>query len=199
MCALANVSLGTRECKHVIGPLSDCDWLRDKFGSRGICVFSVLSTYIPIKCVVYCQCYCNDRRERDAGGLGRISLYSWRRDQATISVIPSHPLSWFKRRTRSVSCNCFAHVKSCLDPDVVLRRDSVHDGWGVAHEQGLKGNAIEAGTTTNMDTIAKEHAYRTLAAHGLAVGLSDGLMGNSEVGFVSPLSIPRFLSEGSIC
>jgi len=65
----------------------------------------------------------------------------------------------------------------------------VHDGWGVAHEEGLKGNAIEAGTTTNMDTIAKENAYRTLTAHGQAVGLSDGLMGNSEVGSVlSPLS-----------
>lgn len=61
----------------------------------------------------------------------------------------------------------------------------VHDGWGVAPEEGLKGNAIEGGTTTNMDNIAKEHAYRTLAAHGLAVGLSDGLMGNSEVGHLN--------------
>ena len=33
-----------------------------------------------------------------------------------------------------------------------------------------------------MDTIAKAHSYRTLAAHGTAVGLSEGLMGNSEVG-----------------
>lgn len=46
----------------------------------------------------------------------------------------------------------------------------------------MKGDAISAGDTTNMDAIAKEHSYRTLAAHGLAVGLSDGLMGNSEVG-----------------
>lgn len=59
---------------------------------------------------------------------------------------------------------------------------SVHDGWGIAPEKGMKGDAIDAGNTTNMDTIAKEHSYRTLAAHGLAVGLSDGLMGNSEVG-----------------
>jgi 2,3-bisphosphoglycerate-independent phosphoglycerate mutase len=35
-----------------------------------------------------------------------------------------------------------------------------------------------------MDKIAKEHSHRQLAAHGLAVGLSDGLMGNSEVGQV---------------
>lgn len=33
-----------------------------------------------------------------------------------------------------------------------------------------------------MDSIAKEHNHIPLNAHGLAVGLSDGLMGNSEVG-----------------
>ncbi|KAI0962690.1 hypothetical protein AcV7_001480 [Taiwanofungus camphoratus] len=61
----------------------------------------------------------------------------------------------------------------------------VHDGWGIAPEKGLKGNAIENGDTTNMDTIGKDHNHRTLAAHGLAVGLSDGLMGNSEVGHLN--------------
>ncbi|KAJ7321669.1 metalloenzyme [Mycena albidolilacea] len=61
----------------------------------------------------------------------------------------------------------------------------VHDGWGIATEPGLEGNAIEAGTTTNMDNIAKEHSQRRLAAHGTAVGLSGGLMGNSEVGHLN--------------
>lgn len=61
---------------------------------------------------------------------------------------------------------------------------SVHDGWGIAPKKGTKGDAIDAADTTNMDTIAKNHAYRTLFAHGNAVGLSDGLMGNSEVGYV---------------
>ncbi|KAL0946449.1 hypothetical protein HGRIS_012672 [Hohenbuehelia grisea] len=61
----------------------------------------------------------------------------------------------------------------------------VHDGWGIATEPGLKGNAIEAGTTTNMDTIGKDHSHRKLAAHGTAVGLSEGLMGNSEVGHLN--------------
>ncbi|KAI0792578.1 cofactor-independent phosphoglycerate mutase [Abortiporus biennis] len=61
----------------------------------------------------------------------------------------------------------------------------VHDGWGIAPEKGMKGDAISAADTTNMDTIAKEHSYRTLAAHGLAVGLSEGLMGNSEVGHLN--------------
>ncbi|KAJ7079925.1 phosphoglycerate mutase [Mycena crocata] len=61
----------------------------------------------------------------------------------------------------------------------------VHDGWGIATEPGLEGNAIEAGTTTNMDKIGNEHSQRRLAAHGTAVGLSDGLMGNSEVGHLN--------------
>ena len=61
-------------------------------------------------------------------------------------------------------------------------RRSVHDGWGIAPEKNMKGDAIDAADTTNMDTIGKDHSHRTLAAHGLAVGLSDGLMGNSEVG-----------------
>ena len=51
--------------------------------------------------------------------------------------------------------------------DVV--RVSVHDGWGVAPEKNMKGDAISAADTTNMDTIAKTHSYRTLHAHGLAV------------------------------
>jgi len=61
----------------------------------------------------------------------------------------------------------------------------VHDGWGIAPEKGMKGDAIEAADTTNMDTIAKDHSHRILAAHGIAVGLSDGLMGNSEVGHLN--------------
>lgn len=51
----------------------------------------------------------------------------------------------------------------------------------------MKGDAIDAGVTTNMDTISKDHSARRLAAHGLAVGLNDGLMGNSEVGYVYAL------------
>lgn len=63
-----------------------------------------------------------------------------------------------------------------------MSSNSVHDGWGIAPEDEIKGDAIRAADTTNMTTIAKEHAHRKLAAHGIAVGLSEGLMGNSEVG-----------------
>lgn len=69
---------------------------------------------------------------------------------------------------------------------------SVHDGWGVTPEKGIKGNAIENADTTSMDHIATTHNHTLLKAHGLAVGLSDGLMGNSEVGSV--LAFPRNLA-----
>ena len=59
---------------------------------------------------------------------------------------------------------------------------SVHDGWGVAAKKGIEGNAIEAAATPSMDKISREHNYRMLRASGTAVGLSEGLMGNSEVG-----------------
>ncbi|EJD07408.1 cofactor-independent phosphoglycerate mutase [Fomitiporia mediterranea MF3/22] len=61
----------------------------------------------------------------------------------------------------------------------------VHDGWGIAPEKHMKGDAIDAGTTTNMDTISKDHSHRQLCAHGIAVGLNEGLMGNSEVGHLN--------------
>ncbi|KAJ6522199.1 BPG-independent [Mycena vulgaris] len=47
----------------------------------------------------------------------------------------------------------------------------VHDGGGILTEPGLEGNAIEAGTTTNMDRIGKKHTQHRLEAHGTAVGL----------------------------
>ncbi|KZW03328.1 phosphoglycerate mutase [Exidia glandulosa HHB12029] len=61
----------------------------------------------------------------------------------------------------------------------------VHDGWGISDAPPEKGNAVAAGSTVNMDSIAEKHSYRKLAAHGLAVGLNDGLMGNSEVGHLN--------------
>lgn len=57
---------------------------------------------------------------------------------------------------------------------------SVHDGWGLSDNE--KGNAIFHGDTTNMDHIRDKHNFAKLEASGLAVGLKEGLMGNSEVG-----------------
>lgn len=57
---------------------------------------------------------------------------------------------------------------------------SVHDGWGLSDNE--KGNAIYHGNTQHMDAIRDKHNFAELEASGLAVGLKEGLMGNSEVG-----------------
>ncbi|EIW67937.1 hypothetical protein TREMEDRAFT_72064 [Tremella mesenterica DSM 1558] len=62
-------------------------------------------------------------------------------------------------------------------------KSAVHDGWGLSDNE--KGNAVFHGDTTNMDAIRDKHNFVELEAHGLAVGLKEGLMGNSEVGHLN--------------
>ena len=61
----------------------------------------------------------------------------------------------------------------------------VLDGWGI--RSATDGNAIHAADTPSMDLLKSKYAdsYAELEAHGLAVGLHDGLMGNSEVGHLT--------------
>lgn len=48
-----------------------------------------------------------------------------------------------------------------------------------------KGDAIANAETPVMTRLVKEYPNTTIAAHGLAVGLPQGLMGNSEVGHLN--------------
>lgn len=61
----------------------------------------------------------------------------------------------------------------------------VIDGWGLSDK--VEGNAITNAETPAMDSYAKagDDKYVTLDASGLAVGLPDGMMGNSEVGHLN--------------
>ncbi|KAI7925136.1 hypothetical protein M0657_004302 [Pyricularia oryzae] len=63
----------------------------------------------------------------------------------------------------------------------------VIDGWGVASEESPKnGDAIAAAETPVMDEFARSKTgYVELEASSLAVGLPEGLMGNSEVGHLN--------------
>ncbi|KAJ1655016.1 hypothetical protein IWQ61_005158 [Dispira simplex] len=61
----------------------------------------------------------------------------------------------------------------------------VIDGWGIAPEPATKGDAIWHAETPVMDHFEKNCQFTKLYAHGNAVGLPEGLMGNSEVGHVN--------------
>jgi len=54
------------------------------------------------------------------------------------------------------------------------------DGWGYSEES--EGNAIISAKTPNFDKLWAEYPHTLLNASGLAVGLPEGQMGNSEVG-----------------
>lgn len=57
------------------------------------------------------------------------------------------------------------------------------DGWGLG--QNPEVSAIEKAKTPFIDSLYKNYSYSKLEASGLAVGLPDGQMGNSEVGHMN--------------
>ncbi|MBQ8451684.1 MAG: 2,3-bisphosphoglycerate-independent phosphoglycerate mutase [Clostridia bacterium] len=57
------------------------------------------------------------------------------------------------------------------------------DGFGINH--GLRGNAIKLQGIPNMTELSDEYPITSLEASGLAVGLNEGQMGNSEVGHLN--------------
>ena len=59
----------------------------------------------------------------------------------------------------------------------------VLDGYGLSDH--TEGNAIALANTPVMDKLMKEYPFVKGAASGLAVGLPDGQMGNSEVGHMN--------------
>src|SRR5205085_9624088 len=59
----------------------------------------------------------------------------------------------------------------------------VLDGWGYRPERD--GNAIALATTPAWDALVAKYPGTLLDASGLAVGLPEGQMGNSEVGHLN--------------
>lgn len=57
------------------------------------------------------------------------------------------------------------------------------DGWGIATDKEV--SAIDKAHTPFMDSAHNNYAHAKLNASGLAVGLPDGQMGNSEVGHMN--------------
>ena len=59
----------------------------------------------------------------------------------------------------------------------------VLDGWGL--RESREGNAVALARTPVFDELWDKYPHTTLEASGRAVGLSDGQMGNSEVGHLN--------------
>jgi len=57
------------------------------------------------------------------------------------------------------------------------------DGWGLSPDTAA--NAVYLGNTPNFDRIWSQYPHTQLVAHGVDVGLPDGVMGNSEVGHLN--------------
>ena len=57
------------------------------------------------------------------------------------------------------------------------------DGWGIAPKS--RGNAIELAKKPNFDRLWNEYPHTKLKAHGQAVGVPKGWVGNSEAGHVN--------------
>ena len=59
----------------------------------------------------------------------------------------------------------------------------VIDGWGYREEE--YGNCIKQASTPVMDDLTAKANHAVIEASGLAVGLPEGTMGNSEVGHLT--------------
>ncbi len=57
------------------------------------------------------------------------------------------------------------------------------DGWGV--RPAGPGNAVSLAKTPNLDRLLSDYPHTQLQTSGKAVGLPDGIMGNSEVGHLN--------------
>jgi 2,3-bisphosphoglycerate-independent phosphoglycerate mutase len=67
-----------------------------------------------------------------------------------------------------------------MDKKVIL---IILDGWGIATNPAV--SAIDKAKTPFVDSLYKKYPHCKLEASGLAVGLPDGQMGNSEVGHMN--------------
>jgi 2,3-bisphosphoglycerate-independent phosphoglycerate mutase len=84
------------------------------------------------------------------------------------------------RPSKTSANTTFALEDNIMKKKVLLM---ILDGWGVAKDKGV--SAVDAAKTPYMDSLYKKYPYSMLEASGLAVGLPEGQMGNSEVGHMN--------------
>lgn len=93
--------------------------------------------------------------------------------------------------------NLIIHTYRCTYHYYPLSLDNTHcsmskpvcliviDGWGLSGHSSADSDAILQAKTPTMTTFMSDYPNCALEAHGLAVGLPAGLMGNSEVGHLN--------------
>ena len=57
------------------------------------------------------------------------------------------------------------------------------DGWGISADSAT--NAVSLANTPNLDALLRDYPHTSILTSGMAVGLPDGQMGNSEVGHLN--------------
>src|SRR2546425_5460562 len=83
-----------------------------------------------------------------------------------------------KARVDCISCNMNKRLRSRTPVALI-----VLDGWGF--RPGREGNAVELAQAPTWERLWARAPRTLLEASGLAVGLPDGQMGNSEVGHLN--------------
>jgi hypothetical protein len=139
--------------------------------------------------------YVNIIHESQSLGNSALSVIYRRIQRSTANTIFGNQLH------SSTSSFTMVHTKEkvcliCIDGtfhtrQFVWRQLNNGIGWGICPPDGNpKGDAIGNAKTPVMDIFEKEGPFCELEAHGLAVGLPEGLMGNSE-GPSSTLDRPK--------
>ena len=82
---------------------------------------------------------------------------------------------------KSVDVNKIVRFKNDVSKKKVMLL--ILDGWG--HRDAWNGNAIKLAKTPHLDLLLKKYPSTLLNASGHAVGLPQGVMGNSEVGHLT--------------
>jgi 2,3-bisphosphoglycerate-independent phosphoglycerate mutase len=82
--------------------------------------------------------------------------------------------------SRSLTYSKLEPIKNTMNKKVLLM---ILDGWGVATDPSV--SAIDKANTPFIDSLYLKYPHAKLEASGLAVGLPEGQMGNSEVGHMN--------------
>src|SRR6266568_7716078 len=104
-------------------------------------------------------------------------MVSWLKSTSSLQARFATLNSYFPKCTIWSTTNHMSITPSGRPRPFVL---IIMDGWGINPRK--EGNAIALARTPNIDKIARDWPHTAVKTSGLAVGLPEGQVGNSEVG-----------------